>query len=892
MKALVRFLVCYGFLFLPVYGNKALSQNISVNAYANQNLTIDPYGRVMDLFFDKDVSIIAPWERFRFTIDMVRPLARDGGAFLGDLNNDGVDDLLIATFDGQLIFYPGTEGNYEQFGNGSYIKFSSDTPGDDPYFNIGSANWLQGDIADIDGDGKNEIIAGSKIYRNISNSSLPILELVYDFNSTWDPAATIGDLNGDGKPDIVISQSYTLSTNIYWNNSTPGTYNFTTEALTTWASNSARDNHLSLADLNGDKLLDLAGPAGIYYNTGSGQVPHFDFSTPSPWNKSGGPSWSAGSDQPPHIYLKDVNKDGLLEAFASNLSSTTWQVLYYKNKGTSASHQFEYVGPLVVNSTPLNLCYRGDSLPSFSPNRGFVATADIDSNSFEDVLMSISGGESFGAPTILWNFKDTKNLSNNLLTFQDLYTYPQLNKITTVCDFFNSYCDYLIKPANLFSAWYDFTNDQLPDFIYCDQFMDAYNLYLVTRNGVWPFARGTSQSIISQPSGIQATAYGVVLIDIDKDGYKDLVGGTVDGKLKYYRNLATDGTLSLADPVYLSDLSGNPLVLGTQSWPTAIDLNGDGVMDFLVATEDGLIHKVICVSQGVANGYSLDGLLGSSEQNPVNVTHIIGGGTITPSITAIDIDKDGLQDIVMADASGPSWLLHNSGSKTAPVFSLQPLIVSKTNSANLEKIDNRHYRVYFALPTISEKTKLSFNGIKINDTPVSGEAVITAPIFHDVLVSLNTPNSGIITGSGTYNHGQTVYLTAEAESGYSFVNWTENGIGVSTNKVFSFIATSDRNLVANFQIQTGIENIFEKGSVTIFPNPSKGNFTIGLDNNYFGEILIRIHSVTGNLSKTEKINKTTHKADFMFDIGNMGEGVYFIDLQTKKEKITKMIVIN
>ena len=53
--------------------------------FAAQNLTVDPYGRVVDLLFDQDLALGAPWDRFRFDMDMVQPLTRDGGAFLGDL---------------------------------------------------------------------------------------------------------------------------------------------------------------------------------------------------------------------------------------------------------------------------------------------------------------------------------------------------------------------------------------------------------------------------------------------------------------------------------------------------------------------------------------------------------------------------------------------------------------------------------------------------------------------------------------------------------------------------------------------------------------------------------------------------------------------------------------
>lgn len=62
-------------------------------------------------------------------------------------------------------------------------------------------------------------------------------------------------------------------------------------------------------------------------------------------------------------------------------------------------------------------------------------------------------------------------------------------------------------------------------------------------------------------------------------------------------------------------------------------------------------------------------------------------------------------------------------------------------------------------------------------------------------------NNGTIEGAGTYAYGTTVTLTAIAAEGFELVNWTENDSIVSTETTLSFIAQTDRNLVANFIIQ-------------------------------------------------------------------------------------------
>ncbi len=62
--------------------------------------------------------------------------------------------------------------------------------------------------------------------------------------------------------------------------------------------------------------------------------------------------------------------------------------------------------------------------------------------------------------------------------------------------------------------------------------------------------------------------------------------------------------------------------------------------------------------------------------------------------------------------------------------------------------------------------------------------------------------NGSITGAGTYAYGTTVTLNAIANEGFDFSNWTENDTVVSTEASLSFVAETDRNLVAHFVIRT------------------------------------------------------------------------------------------
>ncbi|MBN1991056.1 MAG: InlB B-repeat-containing protein, partial [Bacteroidales bacterium] len=89
---------------------------------------------------------------------------------------------------------------------------------------------------------------------------------------------------------------------------------------------------------------------------------------------------------------------------------------------------------------------------------------------------------------------------------------------------------------------------------------------------------------------------------------------------------------------------------------------------------------------------------------------------------------------------------------------------------------------------------------------------------YTISASVSPENSGTVSGAGEYDHGTSVSLTATANTGYTFVNWTEDGTEVSTSATYTFTAESDRTLVANFKVATGIENS-TLGNAEVYPNP-------------------------------------------------------------------------
>ncbi len=69
-----------------------------------------------------------------------------------------------------------------------------------------------------------------------------------------------------------------------------------------------------------------------------------------------------------------------------------------------------------------------------------------------------------------------------------------------------------------------------------------------------------------------------------------------------------------------------------------------------------------------------------------------------------------------------------------------------------------------------------------------------------ITATANNALMGSIVGSGEYYEGGTAMLTANANPGFRFVNWTKEGVEVSTDATYLFTVTEDVELVANFEV--------------------------------------------------------------------------------------------
>lgn len=130
-------------------------------------------------------------------------------------------------------------------------------------------------LSDVDGDGKLDIVmlrytsanaleSGIAIFRNTTtNYTTSFADPVFVYSP--DGAYDIGDIDGDGKQDIVTSTGWDNKIAIYRNNSTPGIINFTAAVQIT----QANLRYVKLTDIDGDGKIDLLAGGGmsIYRNT-------------------------------------------------------------------------------------------------------------------------------------------------------------------------------------------------------------------------------------------------------------------------------------------------------------------------------------------------------------------------------------------------------------------------------------------------------------------------------------------------------------------------------------------------------------------------------------------------------------------------------------------------
>jgi len=196
------------------------------------------------------------------------------------------------------------------------------------------------------------------------------------------------------------------------------------------------------------------------------------------------------------------------------------------------------------------------------------------------------------------------------------------------------------------------------------------------------------------------------------------------------------------------------------------------------------------------------------------------------------------------------------------------------NTPNVNQ--GRHYNFDSGWTTIAGNTNGHFAIIGVVNLAEPGQGVTIA-------LWSNPVQGGTLSGGGAYNVNDPVAVNATANPGFTFINWIENGNAVSSNPSYTFTATTDRNLIANFKEGVGVETITNY-ELRVYPNPTTGQLTI--ENGELKIVNVEIYDVYGRKQKSRK----AEEQKIVIYISDLANGVYFLKISTEKGTVVQKIV--
>ncbi|MEG4578342.1 FG-GAP-like repeat-containing protein [Microcoleus sp. MON1_C5] len=273
---------------------------------------------------------------------------------LGDFNGDDKPDLAVANRDSNtasiLLNTTATGATTATFA--TKVDFPT-----------GTKPWPLS-IGDINGDEKPDLAVGNYNSNNVSillntiatGASTPTFATKVDFPTGTKPEfVTIGDLNGDNKPDLAVANESSASVSILLNTTATGATTPTFATKVDFPTGS-QPRSVSIGDINGDGKPDLAvgnwgsNNVSILLNTTSTGATTPTFTTKVDFSSGGGPR---------SVSITDINGDGLPD-------------LAVGNQGTRSS--------ILLNTTAT-----GATTPTFATPVTFPTDTDSRSVSISDI---------------------------------------------------------------------------------------------------------------------------------------------------------------------------------------------------------------------------------------------------------------------------------------------------------------------------------------------------------------------------------------------------------------------------------------------------------------------------------------------------------------------------
>lgn len=495
-------------------------------------------------------------------------------SLLGDLDGDGKLDIVVAESSDTYIYI------FRNISTTSLINFSG-------FINLNSGIYLSKHaLADVSGDGKADILGTSiysgelKFFQNSSTSGSVSFASSFGIDGGSGDNLVIADLDGDGKSDLVLSNSENGQTYLIRNHpiTTPGTQ----ASNVTFSSTLARSTKLSWTNGDGDSraVFVSAGttgtPApvdGVVYTAGK-------FGAGSQIGNSG---WFC-------VYSGYENS-----AVVTGLSvGTNYRMMVVENSGTSSPLYLK----TAASGNPANIITSLDAPPvitSFSPASGPAGTTvTITGTNFNTTATNNS--VYFGNVAAQVVAATTTSLT---VTAPAGATYQPISVINTTT--------HLSGQA---STGFISTFSPRKDRFSGDDFSTSYDFTI--------------------PGTAQKSSYN----DIDGDGKADLIVCT-STNLYIYKNTATSGRIDA------NSFAAVPIAVAmanNKSFFVLSDLDGDGKLDIAMSNYQTASISVLKNSSG--NGQI-------SFESALIVP--LNSGVQASSIAAGDLDGDGKQDLVIGN---------------------------------------------------------------------------------------------------------------------------------------------------------------------------------------------------------------------------------------------------
>jgi hypothetical protein len=383
-------------------------------------------------------------------------------------------------------------------------------------------------IADLDGDGKPDITVADvyghtiSLFRNISSSGTfsngsfaPRVVLPAEGGASDNPyGIVVADVDGDGKPDIVVCDRLGNNVSVYRNLATPGSLNTDSFAPHLNYSVGADPRYARVADLDGDGRPDIvsanyaANTISILRNTGvAGSLNANSFAPAVSLPAGGGPYDVAVGD------LDGDNKPDLAVACANG------PTLLYRNVASP--------GALTANSFAAHV-----GLEAATGNIT-IALGDIDGDGKSDIIigsyqsgtMSVYRNQSSPGPFTTGSFAPRVDFSNGNWTHTvalgdlngdartDIATVGELSSYLSVyqnLSMHGSFTNGSLAPRVDFGAGWnawglsigDLDGDGRPDLVFCNAYDDTVSIY----QNVMPFTNAPPP----QTNGCVASSSGLV----------------------------------------------------------------------------------------------------------------------------------------------------------------------------------------------------------------------------------------------------------------------------------------------------------------------------------------------------------------------------------------------